>query len=82
MTFLETRRLAQTFHLRSAILPWRLSARRTEALRQPANSDYLLRSFAGWAAERGETHIRTATAIAWASQSVSVAQRDARLKAQ
>jgi integrase len=44
------------------------------------NTDYLLRSFAGWAAERGETHIRTATAIAWASQSVSVAQRDARLK--
>ena len=44
------------------------------------NTEYLLRSFARWAAKRGETHIRTATAIAWASQTVSVAQRDARLK--
>lgn len=42
---------------------------------------YLLRSFARFAAARGETHIRTATAIDWASRTVSVAQRDARLKA-
>lgn len=42
---------------------------------------YLLRSFARFAATRGETHIRTATAIDWASRTVSPAQRDARLKA-
>jgi integrase/recombinase XerD len=42
---------------------------------------YLVRSFARFAAARGETHIRTTTAIDWASRTVSVAQRDARLKA-
>lgn len=42
---------------------------------------YLLRSFARFAAARREKHIRTATAIDWASRTVSVAQRDARLKA-
>ena len=44
------------------------------------NTEYLLRSFARLAAKRGETYIRTESAIAWASQTVSVAQRDARLK--
>jgi len=44
------------------------------------NTEYLLRSFARWAAKRGETHIRSGSAIAWASHTVSVAQRDARLK--
>jgi hypothetical protein len=44
------------------------------------NTEYLLRSFALWAAQRGETHIRSESAIAWASQTASVAQRDARLK--
>jgi integrase/recombinase XerD len=44
------------------------------------NTEYLLNSFARWAAHRRETHIRTESAIAWASQTVSVAQRDARLK--
>jgi len=44
------------------------------------NTEYLLRSFARWAAQRGETHIRTESAIAWASQAVSPAQREARLK--
>jgi integrase/recombinase XerD len=42
---------------------------------------YLLHSFARFATARRETHIRTATAIDWASRTVSVAQRDARLKA-
>lgn len=42
---------------------------------------YLLRSFARFAAARGEAHVRTTTAIDWASRTVSVAQRDARLKA-
>lgn len=42
---------------------------------------YLLRSFGRFAAARGETHVRTTTAIDWASRTVSVAQRDARLKA-
>lgn len=44
------------------------------------NADCLLRSFARWAAKRSETHIRATTAVDWASQSVSVAQRDERLK--
>jgi integrase len=44
------------------------------------NEDYLLRSFARFAAAQGETHIRTATTIDWASQTSSVAQRDRRLK--
>ena len=44
------------------------------------NAEYLLRSFARVAAERGETTVRAATAIDWASQSSSVAQRDERLK--
>jgi len=43
-----------------------------------SNTAYLLRSFARFAADRQETHIRTATAIEWASASVSVAQRHAR----
>ena len=42
---------------------------------------YLLRSFARFAAARREVHVRTTTAIDWASRTVSVAQRDARLKA-
>ena len=45
-----------------------------------ANADYLLRSFARFAAERNETHIHATTAIDWASQSSSLAQRDERLK--
>ncbi|MFQ5938100.1 MAG: tyrosine-type recombinase/integrase, partial [Acidiferrobacterales bacterium] len=44
------------------------------------NDDYLLRSYARFAAERGEAHVRTSTATTWASQSISVAQRDVRLK--
>jgi len=44
------------------------------------NTEYLLRSFARWAAQRRESHIRSESAIAWASQTASVAQRDARLK--
>ena len=44
------------------------------------NTEYLLSSFAHWAAQRGENHIHTESAIAWASQTVSRAQRDARLK--
>jgi len=44
------------------------------------NAEYLLLSFAGWAVQRGETHIRTESAIAWAGQTTSVAQRDVRLR--
>jgi integrase len=43
-----------------------------------SNTAYLLRSFARFAADRQEPHIRTATAIEWASQSASVAQRHTR----
>jgi integrase len=42
------------------------------------NTEYLLRSFAGFAADRREPYIRAATAIDWASESVSVAQRHTR----
>jgi len=43
------------------------------------NTDYLLHSFARFATQRGETHVRTETAIVWASQALSLAQRDTRL---
>lgn len=43
-----------------------------------SNTDYLLRSFARFATARQATYIRTATVIAWASASVSVAQRHTR----
>ena len=44
------------------------------------NAEYLLRSFAGLATARGETHVQAAMAIEWASRGPSVAQRDERLK--
>jgi integrase/recombinase XerD len=45
------------------------------------NAEYLLKSFAAFAAERKQTHVYTQTAIDWAARGPSVAQRDARLKA-
>jgi integrase len=45
------------------------------------NAEYLLKSFATFATERGQTHVHTQTAIDWAARGPSVAQRDARLKA-
>ena len=42
------------------------------------NTEYLLRSFATFATDRNQTHIRTATAIDWASFAGSVAQRHTR----
>jgi len=45
------------------------------------NAEYLLKSFAAFATERGQTHVHTQTAIDWAARGPSVAQRDARLKA-
>lgn len=44
------------------------------------NAEYLLKSFAAFAAERGQSHVQTQTAIEWAAHGPSVAQRDARLK--
>lgn len=44
------------------------------------NDEYVLRSFARFAAEQGEGCVHTSTAINWACQSSSVAQRDFRLK--
>ena len=44
-------------------------------------AECLLKSFAGFAAGRKETHVHTQTAIDWAALGPSVAQRDARLKA-
>jgi integrase/recombinase XerD len=41
-------------------------------------TEYLLRSFAGFATDRKETHICTATAIDWAGQAGSVEQRHTR----
>lgn len=46
-----------------------------------SNAQYLLKSFAGFAAVRGESHVRVQTAIDWAALGPSVAQRDARLRA-
>jgi integrase/recombinase XerD len=43
-----------------------------------SNAEYLLRSFASFATNQDQTHIRTATAIDWASQAQSVAQRHTR----
>jgi integrase len=43
-----------------------------------SNTEYLLRSFARFAADRKQTHIRTATAVDWAGQAASVAQRHTR----
>jgi integrase/recombinase XerD len=43
-----------------------------------SNDAYMLRSFVKFAGDRHEQHIRTATVINWASQTVSVAQRHAR----
>jgi len=45
------------------------------------NAECLLKSFAAFAAERGQTHVHVQTAIDWAALGPSVAQRDARLKA-
>jgi hypothetical protein len=44
------------------------------------NGEYLLKSFAAFATERGQTHVHTQTAIDWAARGPSVPQRDARLK--
>ena len=43
-----------------------------------SNVEYLLRSFAGFASERKQAYVRTATAIDWAGQAKSVAQRHMR----
>ena len=43
-----------------------------------SNTEYLLRSFAHFATDRGQAHIRTATAIDWASLAEKVAQRHTR----
>jgi len=40
----------------------------------------LLRNFAGFATEQGDVHVRATTAIAWAARTLSVSQRDQRLK--
>jgi integrase/recombinase XerD len=44
-------------------------------------AEYLLRSFAAFAAEHGQTHVQVQTAIDWAALGPTVAQRDARLRA-
>ena len=46
-----------------------------------STAEYLLKSFAAFAAERGQTHVETQTAIDWAALGPSVGQRDARLRA-
>jgi integrase/recombinase XerD len=45
------------------------------------NAEYLLKSFAAFATERGQSHVHTQTAIDWAARGPTVPQRDARLKA-
>jgi integrase/recombinase XerD len=46
-----------------------------------SSAEYLLRSFAAFAAEHGQSHVQVQTAIDWAALGPTVAQRDARLKA-
>ena len=57
-----------------------LVLRRTAGF-EMANAEYLLHSFARFAARRSETHVRTQTAIDWAAQGASAARRNERLKA-
>jgi integrase/recombinase XerD len=45
-----------------------------------AETEYLLESFARFAAERNETHVNGQSAINWAARGVSAAQRNQRLK--
>ena len=47
-----------------------LALRRTAGF-EMANAEYLLDSFARFAAERNETHVHRQTAIDWAAQGVS-----------
>jgi hypothetical protein len=46
-----------------------------------STTEYLLRSFAAFATDQKQPHLRTATVIRWASQARSVAQRHARYQA-
>jgi integrase len=46
-----------------------------------SNAEYLLKSFAACAAERGQPHVQAQTAIDWAALGPTVEQRDARLRA-
>lgn len=57
-----------------------LALRRTTGFAMSA-AEYLLKSFAAFAAERGQTYVETKTAIDWAALGPSVAQRNARLRA-
>jgi integrase/recombinase XerD len=57
-----------------------LALRRTAGFAM-ANAEYLLDSFARFAAGRNETHIRGQAAIDWAAQGTSAARRDERLRA-
>jgi integrase/recombinase XerD len=57
-----------------------LALRRTAGFAM-ANAEYLLGSFARFAAGRNETHIRRQAAIDWAAQGTSAARRDERLRA-
>jgi integrase len=57
-----------------------LALRRTGGFAM-SNAEYLLRSFARFAAARGERHVRATTLIDWASQSPSLAQRHTRYQA-
>jgi len=55
-----------------------LKLRRSTGFRMKVQ-EYLLHSFASFAAQRGETHIRTRTAVEWAAQAPSEGQRANRL---
>ncbi|UEM13717.1 hypothetical protein J4G43_005235 [Bradyrhizobium barranii subsp. barranii] len=57
-----------------------LALRRTTGFAM-STAEHLLKSFAAFAAERGQTYVETKTAIDWAALGPSVAQRDARLRA-
>jgi integrase len=48
---------------------------------QLKTEEHLLHDFARWASDRGETHVRTQTAIEWAATARSTWQRERRLRA-
>lgn len=48
---------------------------------QLRTEEQLLHDFARWASERGDTHVRTETATAWAATARSLWQRERRLRA-
>jgi integrase len=70
--------LAGGFPVLTRLVDSYLELRRSTGFRMKVQ-EYLLHNFASFAAERGETYIRTRTAVEWAAQAPSEGQRANRL---